>query len=148
MSKRKKIIWIIIIVVIVAGSIAAWYGYSEFNRKPETAADKETDMKVEAKQIMKEFLEDKSAAEKKYFEKVIEITGTVVETQSSNKDNLSVSLETDATDDIGIPLSVKVMLIPDQMDKVKKLKEGDKVTLKGLYTGMNSDIEFNRGIIL
>lgn len=148
MSKKKKIIWIIVIVVVVVGSIGAWYAYGEFNRKPETAADKETDMKVEAKQIMKEFMENADAATKKYSEKTIEITGIVIETQNSDKDNLSVSLETDATDDIGIPLSVKVMLIPDEMDKVKKLKEGDKVTLKGLYTGMNSDIEFNRGIIL
>lgn len=148
MSKKKKIIWGIVIVIVIAGSIAAWYAYSEFNRKPETAADKETDMKVEAKQIMKEFLADEQSATKKYSDKTIEITGVVEKIQNEKKDNLSVSLETGETDDIGIPLSVKVMLIPDENEKIQKIKVGDKITLKGLFTGMNSDVEFNRGIIL
>jgi hypothetical protein len=145
---KKKIIWGIVIVVLIGGSIAAYYAYSEFNRKNLTAADKKTDFKVEANVIMNEFIEDKSAAEKKYDGKTIEISGTVVAIELNGGKDISVSLQTNATDDIGIPLSVKVMLIPEMDEEIKNLKEGDKVTLKGLYKGMNTDIEFNRGIIL
>lgn len=145
---KKKIIWIIVIVMVIVGSIAAWYAWSEYERKPETAADKETDMEVEAGAIMDEFLKDQGAAEKKYANKTIEITGKVGSVEINGADDITVSLQTNATDDLGIPLSVKVMLTPDQKDGAEKLKEGDKVTLKGLYTGMNTDIEFNRGIII
>jgi hypothetical protein len=145
---KKKIIWGSIIVLLIGGSIAAWYAYGEFNRKPETAADKETDMKVEATAIMNEFMKDQKSAETKYAKKTIEISGKVSAVEINGKDDISVSLYTDATDDLGIPMSVKVMLTPDQESGAKKLKEGDKITLKGLYTGMNTDIEFNRGIII
>ena len=145
---KKKIVWAVVLVGLCVGAYFLYYGYSEFNRVPETAADKETDMKVEAEALMDEFIKDQASAEKKYGKKTIEITGTIVAIEINGSDDISISLKTNATDDIGIPLSVKVMLTPDMETKVKSLKQGDKITLKGLYTGMNTDIEFNRGIII
>ncbi len=145
---KKKIIWAVVLVGLCVGAYFFYYGYSEFNRVPETAADKETDLKVEAEALMDEFIKDQDSAEKKYGKKTIEITGTILAIEINGSEDISVSLKTNATDDIGIPLSVKVMLTPDMESKAKSLKEGDKITLKGLYTGMNTDIEFNRGIII
>lgn len=145
---KKKIIWGTIIVVLIGGAIAAWYAWSEFERKPETAADKETDAKVEAEQIMQEYVKDLATAESKYKDKTIEFSGKIVEMQVEDPNDLSISLETSAVSEDGFPRSVRVTLISDMADAIKSLKVGDKVTVKGIYNGFDADLVFNRGIII
>lgn len=145
---KKKIIWSIIIIILIGGSIAVWYGYNAFNEKPPTAEELPTDMKVNAEEVMQEFISDTDAAGKKYNEKVIEISGVIVELQSEDENNLSISLETNATDDLGIGRSVRVTMIPKMSDLVKKCKAGDRVTVKGIFNGFDTDLIFNMGVIV
>lgn len=150
---KKKIIWTIVIIVVIGGSIAAWYAYSEFERKPETAADKETFAKIDANAIMKEFIEDELKAKANYKEKAIEINGTISELLSDDEDQLGVKFETEFTVlmmDIPVARNVSVTFEPDQKDKVKKLKIGQKITAKGVFSDYDpeGDIQFYRGLII
>lgn len=145
---KKKIIWSCIILILIGGSIAVWYGYTAFNEKPPTAEELPTDMKVNAEEVMQEFISDSDAAGKKYNEKVIEISGVIIELQSEDENNLSISLETKATDDSGIGRSVRVTMIPKMSDLVKKCKAGDQVTVKGIFNGFDTDLIFNMGVIV
>lgn len=145
---KKKIIWSCIILILIGGSIAVWSGYTAFNEKPPTAEELPTDMKVNAEEVMQEFISDSDAAGKKYNEKVIEISGVIIELQSEDENNLSISLETKATDDSGIGRSVRVTMIPKMSDLVKKCKAGDQVTVKGIFNGFDTDLIFNMGVIV
>jgi hypothetical protein len=145
---KKKIIWGIVIVGLVAGSIAAYFAYNAFTEKSPTAEDLATDMKVDAETVMQEFIKDTDAASKKYNETVIEISGTIVEMQTEDENDLSVSLETTATDDMGIGRSVRVTMIPKMADVLKKYKSGDKITAKGIFNGFDVDLVFNMGVIV
>ena len=145
---KKKIIWGIVIVGLGVGAYFAYYAFSEFNRVPKTAEDLATDMKVDAETVMQEFIKDVDAASKKYNETVIEISGTIVEMQTEDENDLSVSLETTATDDLGIGRSVRVTMIPKMADVLKKYKSGEKITAKGIFNGFDIDLVFNMGVIV
>lgn len=133
---------IILLVVLAAAAFGAWYAYSEWNRKPATAADKATDFKVTASDIVNEFVANEADATKKYLEKMVEVTGTVSEV-SPNGNNTDVVLETED------PMtSVTIQLIPEEAEKAKNLKVGESATLKGKCNGFNMGVEMNLGVIL
>lgn len=150
---KKKIIWGSIIVLLIGGAITAWYIYSMATEKTKTAADVPTDMKVDAEAIMKEFVTDAEAATKKYRETAIEITGIISVIETEDAEQLKILFETsEKTEDpdFPIPRNVSVTFEPDMKDEILKFKEGDKVTVKGLFTDFDpeGDVQFNRGIIL
>ncbi|MBX7094074.1 MAG: OB-fold putative lipoprotein [Flavobacteriales bacterium] len=133
---------IILLLVLAGVAIGAWYAYSEWNRKPATAADAATDFKVTAVDLMNEFNADETAATKKYLEKMLEVKGIVAEVSPNDK-NYDVLLETD--DLMG---GVNCHLVPEQSEKAKSLHPGDEITVKGKCNGKLTDIELNVGIIL
>jgi hypothetical protein len=145
---KKKIIWSILIIILTGGSIAVWYGYKAYNEKPPTAEEVSTDGHVTAEEIMQEFISNPEEAGKKYHEKAIEITGTISEMQSEDENNLSISLETSATDELGINRSVRVTIIPKMTDLVKNCKLGQNVILKGIFNGFDTDLIFNMGVLV
>lgn len=135
----KKILLLSFFILIAA---AAWYAYSEWNRKPATAADKATDFKVSANDIVNEFVANETDATKKYLEKMVEVTGVVSEVSPNGK-NTDVVLQTED------PMtSVTIQLIPEESEKAKNLKVGESVTLKGKCNGFNMGVEMNLGVIL
>lgn len=135
----KKYIFLVIFILICAG---AWYAYHEYTRKPATASDLDTDFTLTAEQLQKEFESNEEGASKKYMDKVIEVSGTVSGV-STNEKRTDISLETPD------PMTaITIQVLPDEKEKAAKLKEGDKVKLKGICTGKLTDIELNKGVIL
>lgn len=150
---KKKIIWGIVILVLIGGSIAAYIIYNMATEKTKTAADVPTDMEMDAETIMKEFIKDAEAATSKYRETAIEITGTISVIEIEDEDQLKILFETKevTTDpDFPMPRNVSITFEPDMKEKMKKFKVGEKVTVKGLFSDFDpeGDVQFNRGIVL
>jgi len=152
---KKKIIWGTIIIVLIGGSIAAWYAWSEYERKPKTAADLPTAFKIDAAELMDEFVKDQEAASAKYEktkknEEAIEISGTIFEVKSEDPEQLMILFETNAESDIpDLPApNVIVTFEPNMKDEISKLKGGDKATVRGIYSGFDTDVKLNRGEII
>ncbi|HLP14037.1 MAG TPA: hypothetical protein VK177_19045 [Flavobacteriales bacterium] len=137
MTLKRKIIYFGIVVVLGVGA----YAYYEYTRKPATASELSTDFKVTAEELRTAY-DNEDAANKKYLDKIIEVSGTVDAVSENNK-AWDVSLTT--SDPMTL---ITVQLMPEEGEKAAKLKEGDKVTLKGICNGKVSDVELNKGTII
>ena len=135
---KKKIILIIIALLVAGGG---WYAYSEYTRKPKTAKERATEVVLTAEDLRKAY-ENEEAANKKYTDKVIEISGIVREV-SPNGNRMDLVLETSDPD-----VGVTVQLVPEDTEKAKQLKLGSEVIVKGICNGKLIDIELNKGTII
>lgn len=138
---KKKYIYLIV-AGLALGSVATWYGMSEFERKPENAGDRASDFTLTADQLQKEFEANEEAATKKYTDKALEITGTISGI-ATNEKSTDISLKT--PDDM---TSITIQVLPQEKTKAAKYEEGDQIRLKGICTGKLMDIELNKGVIL
>lgn len=127
-SLLKKVIWIIIGPVFVFAS----FKLIEKKIMAEThkdTADVKADYTVGADDLIKEFLSNDTATNKKYLEKVLVVNGNTS----------SVDVLTDSTCTVRFVDSTGSYIIfsleKDQLDKVKNIKSGDPVSLKGVCSG-------------
>ncbi len=153
---KKKIIWGIVIVLIIGGSIAAWIIWNMATEKTKKASDLPTAFKIEAVDVMDEFINDKEKALKKYEstqknEEAIEITGTIFEVKSDDPEQLMILFETNAEAEIpDLPApNVIVPFEPNMKEVISKLKAGEKAKVRGIYAGYDDvDVKFYRGEII
>lgn len=153
---RKKIIWGIVIVVLIGGSFTAWYIYQMATEKTKTAADLPTAFKIDAVDLMDEFIKDAQSAKTKYEEtmkneEAIEISGTIFEVKSNDPEQLMILFKTNAVAEIpDLPApNVIVTFEPNMKDIISKFKSGEKVTVRGIYSGYDDvDVKLNRGEII
>ena len=122
-------------------AIGGWYAYSEFTRKPKTAKERETEVTFTAEDLRKAY-DDEEEANKKYMNKVIEISGKVREI-TPNENRMDLVLETSDPD-----VGVTVQLVPEDTEKAKNIKPGTEVVVKGICNGKLIDIELNKGTII
>jgi hypothetical protein len=135
----KKTIWIIIALVIVGGAAVAYYMY----QKPvESLRDAEVAASLPGTELFSEFEQDLAASNKKYVGKVLKVNGQVID-KLTNADS-SQTLVLASSDPI---FGVKCRLDPKDNPATIPGK-GATVTVKGLCTGLNADVELNQCIIL
>jgi len=138
MSKAKYIV--VGFIVIIAA--AAAYGYKEYHRKPADLSNENAVAKLSAANLINEFDENESGANKKYLGKVIEVTGpiTAIENQLDTLINISLG----AGDDLH---KVSCQIDPRHLAEAKKYDSGSVITLKGSCTGFLMDVELSRCVI-
>jgi hypothetical protein len=124
-SWGKRIFFTCFILLII-GSIAAWYILTE---KFEDTTKQKAEFSVNATDFIKEFQTSDSAANKKYTEKMIIVTGRVSETENA-----------DSTVNIKMidPITESYIIFAFQQQnalEAKSLKEGDSVSIKGSCSG-------------
>jgi len=130
----KKIAWIAAGPVFVFLSFLVMEKYLMGETFSDTAAAK-ADYTVTASELMHEFAANDSAANKKYREKIIIVNGTAAE----------VDIQSDSTTHIKYIDSTGSYIVfsldKTQYEKVKHIKPGDAVSLKGSCSGsVYSDI--------
>ena len=118
----------------ILGLIGLAIGLYVYNKPHKNIEKSAADFKIEANQLLTEFEANESEANKKYLDKLIEVTGTVRE-MSSDEEGISVILESEN------PLSGVICQL-DNLTTHKKtsFQTGEKVTFKGLCTGMLMDV--------
>jgi hypothetical protein len=123
-----KIIWLII------GPVFAFTGYKMGENfimsETHTATEKvQADYTVNAAQLIKEFISNDTATNKKYREKMLVVNGNTaaVEIQSDSASTIKFA---DSTGSYVIFSFEKT-----EFDKVKTIKNGDPVSLKGVCSG-------------
>ena len=113
---------------------AAIYFYA-VNLTHDDTADIKPDYKVEAISFIKEFEKDYQAANKKYAEKIIAVTGFVTATLQADT-TINIEMKDTATGSYAI-----FAFQQQHMSDAKSLKPGDKVTIKGSCSdGIYSEI--------
>jgi len=129
MKKNK-----IVIVILIVGFVGVFVAYKMYNKPHVNVVDTKSDIILSASKILNDFSTDENLANKLYLEKIIKINGTISEL-NIEKERGIITLKT--TDDFG---SVLCHLSEGGMKKMKSLKVGQTITLKGICTGFLMDV--------
>ena len=124
----KKIVWIAAGPVLVFISFLIMEKYIMGETFSDTAGVK-TDYTVTASELIHEFAANDSTANKKYREKIIIVNGKATEVEIQSDSTTTIKY-TDTTGSY-----VVFSLDKNQYEKVKNIKPGDAVSLKGSCSG-------------
>jgi hypothetical protein len=119
---------------ILAGPLFAFLGFMLIqgyikNEKFSDSSNVKADFTLNAPDLLREFTTNDSAANKKYQEKMLEISGNASSVEILG-DSTSTIKFADSSGSYAI-----FSLEKDQVEKVKKISNGDPVTLKGVCSG-------------
>ena len=92
------------------------------------------DISLTADKIMDDFFSDESKANKRYLDKIIEVSGIISELKVVKVKGI-ITLKT--TQDFG---NVLCHLSEDTSQDIQTLSEGQRITLKGVCTGYLMDV--------
>jgi len=119
---NRKWVWIALTFLL----LAALVGYRMFSRTNPDVVQGTPDFTISATDLISAFEEDSSSAAKKYGNKTIQVSGTVMSVDTAG----AVVLGTGNT-----PSVVVVGLEQRYMDDIQQIKTGTEVVLQGLYSG-------------
>lgn len=118
------------LLVLLAVLAGAYYGFSEFNRGNVGAG--KTDFKVSTTELFEAFDDDETAANAKYLDKTVEVTGVIQKVSKNKEGKVTITL------DGGMMFGITCEMFDSE--KLDQYKKGAKVTLKGICTGYLSDV--------
>ena len=119
-----------VIVLILCGALG-WYLY---NKPHKGVADIGADIHITAADLYNDFQHDETLANKKYLNKVIEVTGNVSDIQNVNGSQIILL---NSNEDAG---GVSCQLANDENNKKITVKKSATITVKGKCTGYLIDV--------
>ena len=125
-NRRMKKLLAAGLILLFIGAGVAWY---LFTQKFEDTAAAKADYTVQAKELINEFRKSDSAANKKYTEKIITVSGMVSAIEAADT-TLNVKMADTSNGSY-------IIFAFQQQDfaAVKKIKQGDQVSIKGSCSG-------------
>ena len=136
--KKYKISLLVILVVI---SVAAIYGYSEYNRGMLDTHHLKPLFKINAQELLKQFEANEPEATSRYTDKTISVTGIV------NYTNITDTSASIYLNDASSVSSVICVFQKNSYNECKKLKAGDSATIKGICSGYLMDVIMVRCVL-
>lgn len=135
MSTKVKTLIIILIVFIVGGFTV---GFIMWN-KPQRNVEDEKGIEITSTQLVKDYQGNETEANKKYLDKALQVSGTVTEVKNNQDGNSTIML---ASDDAftGVFCTLK--------EKPAKVVKGSTVIIKGICSGMLSDVRLRESVIV
>ena len=127
-DNRKKLKSIIFLVILVALAFTGGILYVSTKKFTDITKEK-VDYTINAFDLINEFTNNDSLANKKYAEKIITVTGLVTEVESADTTvNIKMADTTSG--------SYAIFAFQQQnLTEAKAIKEGDKVSIKGSCSG-------------
>ncbi len=127
----KKYLIYILLLTVVGGA----FGFYMYNKPHQNMTKVVADLQLSAIQLFTEFENDESQANVKYLDKVVEVSGVVKEVSTDEDGMTNLTLES-GSDMFGVVC---------QMDNLTEhsrtiFKEGEKVKIKGICTGVLMDV--------
>ncbi len=153
LTALPNIHWLKKTVLLLLGPVFAFSGYKLGEKyimaETFTSTDQvKADFTVTAQDLIREFAAGDSAANIKYSDKIVTVTGTPAQIEAKSDSTFNIKF-TDTT-----RYYLVFSLEKNQYDKAKNIKEGDVVSLKGscsgsIYSGIldSSSISFKRSTL-
>ena len=128
----------LIIPILLLALIGGYVGWKMYHKTLDSVADLSTQQSVSSIQLLADYETDEAAANIKYTDKVVEISGEVGKVETVG-DAVSIYLKTD--NDMSSVIC--------QLEKEAKINVGvgDKIIVKGICTGYLMDVIVVRSII-
>lgn len=121
-KKTKKVILLGILVAALGGAGIAYYMWN----KPHRGVQNADAVKVTASDLLNQYIQDSAAANKKYTDKVVEVSGEVVESSPNQQNQPVVKLKT-TQDGAFINCTFEETAV--------SANPGAKITVKGICSG-------------
>ncbi len=119
-------------------------GASQYFKPHKNINKASVDFSLSATKLYAEFENDESTAQQKYLDKIIEVSGKVASVSENDSANTIITLESDH-----MLFGVQCELDAFSKSANKTLpEEGENLKLKGICSGMLSDVVLVRCIIL
>lgn len=137
----------IFIALVILGAIGAWAGYTFIYNKAHTDFEKaDTEYSLSAQEFFDDFRADPKVAGIKYTGKVIEINGKLSVLEDADDMLIAVfAFEEGMFGSEGI----RVSILPNHMEAIKKHTLTQNITLKGFCAGYNdSDVIIESGSVV
>ena len=138
----KRTLKIVLIIILVGASIGAFVAYKMWNKPFDDVTDMEG-MKVNADVLYKAFESNEQTANTTYVGKVVEVSGTVGDIETS--DTIARVMLTFPDAMMG---AVRVTLDSRHLADAKAVKTGDQATFKGFCNGFLMDVEVKDGVFI
>ncbi len=129
---RKPVVYISLLLALIIG----YFAWTNAMAPHASLAKSPIDFVLSPEELLLAFEEDEETANKKYLDKVIEVSGKVVKTEESNG---KTSIYLDANN----PLSNIIFQLEKSEEEIKL---GDQIKLKGICTGYLLDVILVRAI--
>ena len=127
MKKNKiKIALIILLVMLVVIVI----GVKTYNKPHVDVVKTEAKYKLDAQQLINSFITDEDKASKKYVNTIIQVSGEALEISHGT---ISIKYKNSAS-------TILCNFLPKEDEKLKTIKKGDKIKVKGICTGYLLDV--------
>ena len=134
---QKILLWLLVIGLLGFGIMKGYLYY--LNNKPHRDVTKEKGVSVAADQLFTDFSTNEAAANQKYLNKAIEVSGEVAEVKK-NQDSSTVVLLRTSDPVFGVNCTFK--------EDPGNIQPGSQVTFKGICTGFISDVVINEGVLV
>ncbi len=141
--KRKKIIIYTVLVLLVAGAVAGFYIYKEYNRKHKDTADLKPDFTAPATQLLGEFGKDEKESNTKYLGKVLQVDGLVKDIVKDDNGFYTI-----VVGDTASMSSVRCSLDSVHNGQGATVNKGAAIAVKGICSGYNADEMLGSDLIL
>ena len=137
MSLRKSLLIILPLLVIAAG-----IGLYMYNKPHADLHASEADFKLKAAELLETFSNNETDANAKYLNKIVEVSGVVVEKEVTETGDVIVFLK-----EPGEMFGVSCAFVPEQQAEAESLQTGEQTTIKGVCTGMLMDVSLSRCVV-
>jgi hypothetical protein len=141
--KRKKIIRNVLLSLLIIMAAAAIYIYKEFNRTHMDTARLQADYSIAATDLIKEFETNEQISNKKYWDKVIQVEGSVKEIVKDERGFYTLALG-----DTSSLSSVRCSIDSAHSREAAIVKKGNRIAVKGICSGFNADEMIGSDVIL
>lgn len=139
MKFMKRWSWLFLLIIIAVTA----YAYHEYTRKPADLNDMQPQASLQAPELVQAYESNEQKANGLYLGKAIDVTGTVSEI--INQRDTSFNILLGKKDDMH---RVSCLMNFNQAEKMKNIKTGDNISLRGICTGYLLDVELNRCVII
>ncbi len=131
---KRKAVRYSLLALLLLGAGAAYYGYTEYNRKVKDIATMHPDFTIQAAVLLDEFSKNDSLSSKKYLDKVVAITGVLKSLDKDEKGFFTVVLGDPAANS-----SIRCSMDSAHNAEAATLSNGSIIEVKAICTGYNAD---------
>ena len=130
----KRILYFLLALACLGGAV----GYYLWNKPHADMQAAKADMAMDAAALFNEFNTDETAANAKYLDKTVAVSGKVKESTKADDGTVKISLDT------GSDFGVLCELDPLSQHPRTDFAVGETATFKGICTGLNFDVQLTR----
>jgi hypothetical protein len=138
----KKTLKIVLVLVLIGACVGGFVAYKMWNKPFDDVTDMEG-IAVNADVLYKAFETNEQTANTTYVGKVVEVSGTVGDIETS--DTIARVMVTFPDAMMG---AVRVTLDSRHLADAKAVKTGDQATFKGFCNGFLMDVEIKDGVLV